>query len=133
MPRPATIAALAAAACALETAAAFSVPLTLSTSARAQAQRAPSALALRARADEGAAAALERRAALRLAVLAGPALLVPHQAAVAETEQKKSKKQRDEEYEEDVSGMRKVARACPLRGRALAPRRGRRDGTLGRG
>jgi len=95
MPRPATIAALAAAACALETAAAFSVPVTLPTSARAQAQRAPSALALRARADEGAAAALPRRGALRLAVLAGPALLVPHRAAVAETESKKSKKQKE--------------------------------------
>jgi hypothetical protein len=79
MPRPATIAALAAAACALETAAAFSVPVTLPTSARAQAQR----------------AALPRRGALRLAVLAGPALLVPHRAAVAETESKKSKKQKE--------------------------------------
>jgi hypothetical protein len=107
--------------CALDATAAFA-PTTLPTSVRAQSQRAPSALALRARgADEDAApaAAVPRRvAALRLAVLAGaPMLLMPHQAAVAETEakeKKKSKKQMDEEYEEDLSGQRKVPR-CPRR------------------
>lgn len=107
---------LAAAVCALDAAAAFAPP-TLPTSVRALSQRAPSALALRARgADEDAApaAAVPRRAALRHVVLAGGTmLLMPHQAAVAETEmkeKKKSKKQMDEEYEEDLSGQRKVGR-----------------------
>ena len=132
---------LAAAVCALDAAAAFAPP-TLPISVRAQSQRAPSALALRARgADEEAApaAAVPRRvAALRIAVLAGaPMLLMPHQTAIAETEmkeQKKSKKQMDEEYEEDLSGQRKVGRAARGRGHANpvcgnARRRSRRPHT----
>ena len=133
---------LAAAVCALDAAAAFAPP-TLPTSVRAQSQRAPSALALRARgADEDAAPAAgvpRRVAALRIAVMAGvPMLLMPHQAAVAETEmkeQKKSKKQMDEEYEEDLSGQRKVGRAARGRRRHANPvcgtarRRSRRSRT----
>ena len=99
--RSTALTAVAAAACYLDTASAFA-PAALPASARPTVASGP--LALRAQVDNS------RRGALaRIAVLAGcsPMALVL-QPVYAESEMKKSKAQRDAEYEEDLDGMRKA-------------------------
>ena len=99
--RSTALTAVAAAACYLDTASAFA-PAVLPASARTTVASGP--LALRAQVDNS------RRGALaRIAVLAGcsPMALVL-QPVYAESEMKKSKAQRDAEYEEDLDGMRKA-------------------------
>lgn len=105
MPIRAVACAAAAAAC-LDAAAAFAPTPVLPATSRVQ--RCATPLALRASVDDESSALFGRRSALQLAVLASP-MLVSHQAVYAEgTEIKKSKKQLDAEYEEDLADMKQA-------------------------
>jgi len=111
--RSTSLACAAAAVACLDAATAFAPLSALPATSSARQQQCAAPLVLRAHAD--ADAMPRRSAALRLAVLAAGPLLLPHRSAYAEeveaeaevkTEVKKSKKQRDAEYEEDLSGMK---------------------------
>jgi hypothetical protein len=91
----------------LDAAAAFAPLSSLPGTSAVTRQNAATPLALRAHADDLNGPAVDRRAVLRLAILAAGPMVLSHQPVFAE-DAKKSKKQLDEEYEEDLSSMRKV-------------------------